>query len=52
MYISYYRQYPAYIICHLFYVIGRYYRYNSLRVLPVYKTNCLCGVLFWAKFLD
>ena len=25
---------------------------SSLRVLPVYKTNCLCSILFWDKFLD
>ena len=25
---------------------------SSLRVLPVYKTNCLCSILFWDIFLD
>ena len=25
---------------------------SSLRVLPVYKMNCLCSILFWDKFLD
>ena len=25
---------------------------SSLKVLPVYKTSCLCGIMFRDKYLD